>query len=95
MKCLDIFRTYVQPRNKPEDPAGFPINHGGFWQPWVTLSEEEKEEGQQQPMEEPQADQQQPKADQQPGPEAAYSGYIRLKQTGNGQPQHTPEITRL
>ena len=38
-----ILRTYVQPRNKPEDPAGYPVNHNGFWEPWVTLTPEELE----------------------------------------------------
>ena len=27
--------TAVPPRNKPMDPAGFPVRHGGLWVPWV------------------------------------------------------------
>ncbi len=90
-----FFRTYVLPRNKPEDPAGFPINHGGFWQPWVNLSEEEGKQSQQQPAEAKQQPLEQPQAEQQPVQDSAYPGYIRIKQTGEGRPHQTPEFTRL
>ena len=29
--------TAVKPRNKPVDPEGFPVYHGGIWVPWVEL----------------------------------------------------------
>ena len=32
--------TAVPPRNKPIDPMGFPVYHGGIWVPWVELDEE-------------------------------------------------------
>ena len=33
--------TAVPPRNKPSDPQGYPIHHGGIWKPWINKTEEE------------------------------------------------------
>ena len=38
-------KTAVPPGNKPQDPKGFPINNGGLWVPWITLTEEDLPEG--------------------------------------------------
>lgn len=28
-------RTAAPERNKPQDPAGFPVHHNGIWEPWI------------------------------------------------------------
>ena len=32
--------TSVPPRNKPADPKGYPIHHGGVWMPWINATKE-------------------------------------------------------
>lgn len=35
-------RTAIPPANKPQDPKGFPIHHGGIWVPWINISSEQE-----------------------------------------------------
>ncbi|ELU12719.1 hypothetical protein CAPTEDRAFT_140387 [Capitella teleta] len=33
----DLLKMYIEPINKPADPAAYPKNHGGVWMPWIEL----------------------------------------------------------